>query len=446
MVREEENPMESDPTDPVTRPAFARRRGADALLRAKMEEAYRQLREALFCEETGLIYDSVSSHDPARRFDHLPAVEEIRASVPNPHGYATGMEDCMLNGGFAIAACILRAGLEPEHAGESADFARRLLAGMLRCAEVPGHEGYVVRGISPRDGRSVYMESSRDQLTLFVYGVWRYFRSPFSTGEEKRRIRETIRRVAGFAESRMRDSFGYNLGRLDGFPAAHLKLRECGPHEAMRLPMLFAAAHDMTGDEVFGHLYQKYYPHGMERSLRFPERREPWWHIELSQMQISLSLCLAVDRAADHRADIQRLQGMVAAVAERQAQAYDFPRLEGYSGTWQPLAHCWRNARRFTVQLFDEGRTALHGGKLYLKGEESPEYREAFDRIRAAGNMAVAVMLAGDRPPAPDFATRFAKSACTPDYRRHTSAALVNILYASYLTWQGETRREDTSA
>ncbi|EIP97542.1 hypothetical protein OpiT1DRAFT_01985 [Opitutaceae bacterium TAV1] len=406
---------------------------ADAeCLNDKMEEAWKQLREELFCEETGLIYDSISSHEHEHRFEHLPLVDEIQSAVPNPHGYATGMEDCVLNAGFAIEICVHRAKREALRE-QSADFARRLYRGMIRCATIHGRKGYVVRGISPRDNRSVYIESSRDQFTLFVFGVWRYYHSSFATDEEKREIREALADVAGFAEARMRENFDYNLGRLDGSPAMHLKMIGVNPHEAMRLPMFFAAAFDVTGRKEFWQLYEKYVSRGLADSLRFSERKSPWWHIELSQMQFSLALCRAVDSCAERLRSMDELMIMVAKVARSQAMSGDFPRLRKYSGNWRPLAHSWRNAERFTVTRFENGNTSLYGGRLYLKGEEPEDFRNVFETIRSVGNLTVSVMLTEIYNAGKEFVDEFVRSVVVPDYRHHTSAALVNILCAYFL-------------
>jgi hypothetical protein len=403
------------------------------LLNSKMSDAYRQLRHELFCEETGLIYDSICGGNHDLRFEHLPYVEEIQANVPNPHGYATGMEDSMLNAGFAIEMCICRAGAEPETKEECKDFARRLFRGMVCCATVHGHHGYVVRSVSPRDGHSCYMESSRDQFTLFVYGMWRYYHSDFSTLEEKSIVRSILADIADYAESKMNDSASYNLGRLDGFPGVHLQMLNTQSHEAMRLPMFFAAAYDVTRELRFLDLYQKYYPRAMIESERMRERTRPWWHIELSQMQFSLALCRNVDPDNKHMKHFDSLMTHIAELAETQTSEYHFTCMNDYHAPWNPPVHAWRNSRHFSVQLFEDGKVAMRGGKVYLKGEESPEFKVAFDRIRALGNMITAMLLASNYQPNRKFCEDFNNSASVPDYKGHPSGGLVNILCAYFM-------------
>ncbi|MEI3005224.1 MAG: hypothetical protein V8T87_11475 [Victivallales bacterium] len=47
---------------------------------------------------------------------------------------------------------------------------------MIRCGTVHGQDGFIARGISPHDGKSCYSNSSRDQFTLAVYGMWRFLK------------------------------------------------------------------------------------------------------------------------------------------------------------------------------------------------------------------------------------------------------------------------------
>ena len=141
-------------------------------LRTSLDAAWEQISGLLFCGRTNLIYDYLGSTGKDR-FDFLPFPEEIEHDFPNPRGYATGMEDSALNGGIMIHAALLRARLFPETAEECRTFAAKLLRGLELCATVHGREGYVVRSVSHRDGTSCYSCSSRDQLTFWVWGLWR---------------------------------------------------------------------------------------------------------------------------------------------------------------------------------------------------------------------------------------------------------------------------------
>ena len=57
-----------------------------------------------FCPDTELFYDFVI--DDGNAWHHLPSVEDIKASIPNPCGWGTGMEDSALNGGTLMDALV----------------------------------------------------------------------------------------------------------------------------------------------------------------------------------------------------------------------------------------------------------------------------------------------------------------------------------------------------
>ena len=127
------------------------------------------LKKNLYCPETELFYDYRTSADPAERFALLPTAEEIGVDFPNPCGWGTGMEDCSLNGGLALELCRI---YEPD-----CGFASRLVSGLERCAYIHGRTGFAARGVSVRAPLCCYSNTSRDQLTLAVYGVWRVIHS-----------------------------------------------------------------------------------------------------------------------------------------------------------------------------------------------------------------------------------------------------------------------------
>jgi hypothetical protein len=59
-----------------------------------MKEAFFYIRNHLFLEKTGLIYD----HIVVGQEEDFPTAAEISSGFPNPGGYSTGMEDGMING------------------------------------------------------------------------------------------------------------------------------------------------------------------------------------------------------------------------------------------------------------------------------------------------------------------------------------------------------------
>ncbi len=403
----------------------------------KMNDAWQLLKTRLFCEETNVVYDSLSSDDPAHRFDHMPYPEEIARHVPNPAGWGTGMEDSMLNSGSVLEACILRARLEPEHRTESIDFARRMIAGMEACATVHGTRGFVARSISCRDGRSCYINSSRDQFTLDIYGLWRFFHCEFADAADRSRIAGLLADTAAYCERAVRPGNEDNLLRLDGKPALVSRMLDIEAHEAFRLPMFYLAAWDVTRNPHWHELYCRYAPRALEETLAM-DRRKQWWNLQLVQMQISLALAAEADDDPGRLEKIREAMRVTAALSEEHFYREEVKMLN-FKGSWSATALPWHQAWKMTLRedSLTPGRPALYFGLLYLKPWERQEFMDAFEVMRAIGNLAVSVALCGDYAPAPDFFRRFSHAASVPDYRNHTSGGVCNILHGYYLLAAG---------
>ena len=141
-----------------------------------------------------------------------------------------------------IHAALLRARLFPEAAEECRAFAAKLLRGLELCAPVHGREGYVVRCVAHRDGTSCYSCSARDQLTFWVWGLWRYFRSDVATEPEREKIRSLVVKLAARGEREVVPENQYSYLTLDGVPD-HLqkKIQEL-TKEIHRITMIYLEA------------------------------------------------------------------------------------------------------------------------------------------------------------------------------------------------------------
>lgn len=274
------------------------------------QKAWNYCLEQLYDARTHLIYDFRVSRRPATASGALPTPAEIRAGFPNPCGYGTGMEDSALNGGILLDAVL-------RHYEATGDAAARIMAGqladgLLRCATA-GTRGFVARSVCPADGVSHYPNSSRDQYTNLVFGLWRFYRSPLADDGQ----RASIRRVAADIAERMLAEVipenGYALLRDDGRRGKFCEMwGALEPHEYLRMPMCFAAAYDMTGDERYGAQYRRYRGEASERSR--PIRYESLWHLYAAlQMQFSVRLLYDVDADAPYHARYEQLLAGAAA-------------------------------------------------------------------------------------------------------------------------------------
>lgn len=402
------------------------------ILERMIGEGWHLMTQVLFCPESNMIYDSVGSHEPTLRFQHLPLVDEIAANVPNPAGWGTGMEDCMLNAGSAVEVAIFMARQRPELREEACAFARNILLGMRDCAEVHGVPGYVVRGISWRDGKSCYINSSRDQFTLFVYGVSRWMHCEFATEEDRQLCRRLLVEVGEYCLTHLQEENNCNLLRLDGGRALVSDMINVAPHEAMRLPMLYLGAYDASKDPRFLEAYRKSRVYGLKRTAEM-RREYNWWNLELEQMQVSLRFCWDLDPDEESRQELLRLMQQVADFTwERFPEQEDW--ILGASGSFSQVSRRWNDAKMFLRwETAGAGKSALYDGRLYLKTEELPAFYEPFCMVRAIGNLTLALALTPQWQVPAGFPLRFQRCMAKCDWTTHTSGGVVNFLHGAVM-------------
>ena len=269
---------------------------------SKAEQAWERAWQHLYRPATRLFYDYVTSHDPAQELDHLPTPDEVSRQEPNGCGWGTGMEDSVISGGLVLAMLCDRFAVTGEKSLES--IAADVFSGMEQNALVHGVPGFVARSRCLADGVSVYNTSSRDQFTHFIHGGWRLYHSPLADEGIRERIKARFVEVAEFVERTVTPENNWTMLRLDGTPSpvdVH-KMWHVHPHEAARLPMIYLAAWQLSGDGHWLEACRRYVAQAAEESTRLRSRR--YLCYALLQMQSSLELILAVgcgDPAAEEK-------------------------------------------------------------------------------------------------------------------------------------------------
>ena len=342
------------------------------------------LRERFYYPDTGLVYD-YSPGTPGR----FPPTEQIHAAIPDPCGYGTGMEDCMLSGGTLLDALVFLA--ERGGAAEIRGFASGIAGGMLRCAEA-GRDGFLPRGLSPEDGASHYPDSSRDQYTLFVYGLWRYARSELCGGNEKERIRAAFERIADRAERNVTPETGFDLLREDGLPSRFTQMwgGALGNHEVFRLPMIHLAAWDLSRRPARWETYLRYRDEALRRSLPVPACGRLYG---LQQMACSLIPVLSLDPEGRDRAE--EILREIAAVA------------------------------RDMVPVLDEEIACLPPEAFRIRGHYADFYR-----VQDAAIVPMLESMAPGVPVSPESASLFRRTLARMDLQTHESALPAHFLNA----------------
>lgn len=307
------------------------------------EVLWTTLRERFFCEKTEMLYDVLWRADDGTvsATACLPTPEEAARQYPNPCSWGTGLQDCVFNGGPYLAVALARGDREA---------AQSIFRGLRRCAEVSGVPGFVARGVLPSDGKGYYYNSSRDVWTLFVFYLWRYYHSDLCDAPTKETIRRLVVDVARYAESCVRPENRYNMLRADGkvglATQMWLKNPKCRPwtdkvgwdffeglrvHEALRLPMFYAAAFDLSGDVHWREMALRYLDDGiaMAGGRIGPDIRAS----VLNQMQLSNRLLWETETDPDRKDRLLRLLNRAADIARDHVTtrlAHDFA-----VGKWQ---------------------------------------------------------------------------------------------------------------
>ena len=220
----------------------------------------------LYCDKTNLFYDFRTSKEKDSHIVNLPLPEYIASQVPNPCGYSTGMEDSSLNGGIMLDSTV--AAYEVTGDDKYREQAVKIYSGLRLCAEAHGYPGYIARSVSPIDKKSVYLDSSRDQYTNWVFGAYRYYRSGFATAEHKDSIAKAIVGIAQKHEREVTPENNYCLLRPDGKHGRVLGMwGSIEPHEFLRMPMIYLAAFYVSDDIHWKEMYLKYRQEALERSF-----------------------------------------------------------------------------------------------------------------------------------------------------------------------------------
>ncbi len=399
-----------------------------------VESAWRQVRNVLYSPETKMVYDFVTSHEPERRFALLPVPEEIEKGFPNPCGWSTGMEDCALNGGILLAML--------SGDGADIDFACDVAEGIIRCGTVHGTPGFIARGIALSDKRSCYTNSSRDQFTLAMYGMWSFLKSSGVPEELAERGRKFVSAVADYCRSTVTAENQYSLGRLDGGPAVVSGMWECMPHEAMRLPMIYGIAWDITGMRCYFDWLTEYAAEALRQTMEIKSGAEYWWDMPLLQMQLSLKFFLDSNILPELRDDICRTMKIAqeTAIGKLKIQT---EKLEKFSGSFEVLYDNWRTLPMVmrSETLSADGSCGLFGGQSYMNPVFRSEYAAPNAMLRAIGNY-LAVAACGEEENLPwELYERCSRILADFDFSRFAGNGTVALAYGFSL-WEKKKERK----
>lgn len=275
----------------------------DRELQAKVAGLHEHIWSHFIHPTVNLVYDYIAPPGSSNPWGHLPTPKEIKASQPNACGWGAGMEDCSINTGAYLAGMVERYAItrQPAHAEE----ARRLYRGLRLLGTVAPRKGFVARGVLP-DGKSFYTNSSVDQYTFYVYGMWTYFHSPIATETEKGEIRAIMHDIC----ARIEDD-GFDILAADGKPALVSDVGVIRSDRSSRLLELYRVGADVTGEPHWLDIYKEKTAENKYARLRdvtTPSRVDtmPWKTRQsvygILQNQVSLMPLLALEDSLPIRA------------------------------------------------------------------------------------------------------------------------------------------------
>lgn len=381
----------------------------------KLYELWNTALDRFYCPKTGLFYEFVTD-ETAKAWDDLPTVSEIAKVYPNPCGWGTGMEDAVMNGATALDALIAShsIGVLPV-----SDMIKSFAEGVLDCQFNDKSHGFVARSVSPYDGKSHYIESSRDQYTHFVYSLLRYYFSDLSDESTKKRIRNALVAVAEKCKREVIPENDFNMLREDGSIGKVNKMwGDIGAHERMRLPMFYLAAYKVSGDAGYFELYRKYRDEALEKSLDYNEKTSRLYCA--LQMMCSLKLVYEYDEDENFKSKLSPLMNRLADYAEEKvlANVAEFSKPERKT----QLDYAFKPWR--SVNMHDDE----FGAYRYLNpGQSELKENVAFYPVREVGEGAILAAMCPGRRVSDDVLAALVRMADAIDVKKHSS--VYSLLY-----------------
>jgi hypothetical protein len=388
---------------------FHRADGAVPALEEKMDQAWEVTWTRFFHQDVETFMDYLSSYKSGKEQAHLPTAGEVGRQYPNPCGYSTGMEDGMILGGAMLSVLCDRFAVTGEENLREA--ASRVFRGMHRCATVHGVPGFVARNVCPEDSKSVYINSSRDQYTHFIHGLWQYYRSPLPDEATRAGIRRIMAAVAERMIKFVVPENDYDFCRADGerCPLGICRMWNVQAHEAARLPMIYAAAWDATGEERYRHEWRRYVLEAVKQSAT-PEPKKPAY--ALLQMQISLELLEQLEPDQALKEEIGRIMRHVSSLADRRLEQTLQNIAKKSAEEMRMLGPDWRLVNVWKNQ----------------KGYKNPQwgpFREVWHLTREAGESALIPLLGKETSISSEKKEMIEKVILGTDYLHNSSCGII---------------------
>lgn len=379
-------------------------------LAACMDQAWDVSWQRFYLPRTHLFYDYLSSYEPGKELAHLPTAAEVARQYPNECGYGTGMEDGMISAGVMLDLIVDRYAVTKE--ASLRERAHEVFQGVRLCATAHGVTGFLARAVCRDDLKSVYPNSSRDQYTHAVQGLWHYARSPLCAPEARTEIGVILSAIADRMTRNVVPENDYDSLRADGTRDARgiSRMWNVMGHEAARLPMIYAAAWDVTGKPEYRERYRHYVGPAVKQSYDIDGRQATY---ALLQLQGSLELLEALEQDPELKRQMREVMAATSARCADRARNAD---RAGAALDLTALCTDWRTT---------EG--------ISTKGA----YRKVWYNIRESGEAALTQLMDPSTPFPDEQKVLLSRAITRLDYSRVSSGG---IFYLQGAYWKARRR------
>ena len=230
-------------------------------------------------------------------------------------------------------------------------YVNELIEGLIINGTVSEDKGFIVRCVAPSDGKSYYIDSSRDQYTHWIYAAHILLSSSLATDGQKEIIKEVLVNIAKKAERDVKPENNGCMCRVDGKPGIVSAMDSplLKAHEILRLPMIYAAAYEASKDEYWLSVYHSL----RDRFLSLAEEKYTFYYLSnvakkggsetgAYQHQYSARLLYDVETDPAYKERYKKqLEISADAASEFIEEAYKHKNL---AGAEEPIRENWRNA------------------------------------------------------------------------------------------------------
>jgi hypothetical protein len=214
----------------------------------KMLDLKNQFFERAVHPETHLIYGRIDLQDPDRwKKTIFPTPESIRSrfcddrEVPN-------VSNCAISNGIFLGQLAEIYDATKDEA--SIRQAALVFNGLRSLARASKRKGFVARCLLPGDPTKAHLlNSSVDQYTFYVYGLYKYYHSPMCAEEDKRDIRQIMTEICTMIEE------DGTILASNGIPAPVSDIEAIRSDRSSRILEAYLVAWDVTGDQHWRDIY-----------------------------------------------------------------------------------------------------------------------------------------------------------------------------------------------